>query len=290
MKLYFNQLQPNISWKAYSNNNVTIVPKNIKNEIPDNININEPWPEDCAVKKYKFNANPIRHYRKQYTNVDSKANTFSNLSFIGTMDKPGGNIVTQNLIQNNSNNSNFCNDPKNNINSSSLTYIQNNDFDCNTLTSDKFYDASSNKIICTSLHPSALVIKTATTKLATNYSSSYRELLYKNKKTFTQNLPLNNNSTTTMIINCNEKTSCNIFNPSNKKYQTQGPITSSARIASLKYECEECPKVKATNSKCPPNMPLNECDELTKILKAPFCFGCINDKTNIRRKRINILK
>ena len=39
MKLYFTQLQPNISWKASSNNNVTIIPKNIKNEIPDNTNI-----------------------------------------------------------------------------------------------------------------------------------------------------------------------------------------------------------------------------------------------------------
>jgi hypothetical protein len=277
MKLYFNQLQPNISWKAASNNNVTIVPKNIKNEIPDNNNIIAPWSEECPVKKYKFNANPIRHYRKQYVNNSSKEATFSNLSFIGSMDKPGNNIVTQNF-------------KNNETNSGILTYIQDN-VDCATLTSDKSYDPSLNKVVCSSLHASALVIKSATTNLSNDYSSSYRELLYKKNKTFNQNLPLNTSVNNGTGINCNNNTTCAItFNPSNKKYQTQGPISSSARIASLKYDCVDCVAIKSNINKCPPNMPLDECNELTKILKSPLCYGCINDKAHIRRKRINILK
>jgi hypothetical protein len=289
MKLYFNQIQPNISWKASSNNNVTIIPKNVKNETPNNTNIQTPWPEDCPVKKYKFNPNPIKHYRKQYTNIDSNKNTFSNLSFIGSMDKPGNNIVSENLTQNSANNKSYCDEPKNNINLSSLTYIQNNT-DCNTLTGDKFYDASLNKTICSSLHPSALVIKTANTKLSSYYSSSYRELLYKHNKTFNQNLPLNTIVNDGIGMNCNNYNGCAItFNPSNTKYQTQGPITSSARIANLKYNCGDCSNTKSNNSKCPPNMSLKECDELTKVLQSPICYGC-NDKSNIRRKRINILK
>jgi hypothetical protein len=275
MKLYFNQLQPNISWKATSNNNVTIIPKNIKNEIPDNKNIIAPWNEECPVKKYKFNANPIRHYRKQY--VNNSSNTFSNLSFIGSMDKPGNNIVTQDLKQNETN-------------SGVLTYIQNN-VDCTSLTSDKFYDPSSNKVVCTSLHASALVIKSATTKLSSDYSSSHREFLYKHNKTFNQNLPLNTVANGGLGMNCYNTNACAItFNPSNKKYQTQGPVSSSARIASLKYDCGDCSAIKSNNNKCPPNMPLDECNELTKILKSPLCYGCIDDKSTIRRKRINILK
>ena len=277
MKLYFNQLQPNISWKATSNNIVTIIPKNVKNEIPDNNNIIAPWSEECPVKKYKFNANPIRHYRKQYVNNSSKESTFSNLSFIGSMDKPGNNIVTENLRHNETN-------------SGILTYIPNN-VDCNTLNSDKFYDPSSNKVVCSSLHPSALVIKSATTKLSNDYSSSYRELLYKKNKTFNQNLPLNTIANNGIGINCKNANTCVItFNPSNKKYQTQGPISSSARIASLKYDCGDCSTIKSNNNKCPPTMPLDECNELIKILNSPLCYGCIDDKSKIRRKRINILK
>ena len=43
------------SWKDITNNKVTIVPKNIKNDIPTNITNYTPWNEECAIKKYKFN-------------------------------------------------------------------------------------------------------------------------------------------------------------------------------------------------------------------------------------------
>jgi hypothetical protein len=290
MKLYFQQLQTNKSWKASSTNNVTIIPKNIQNEIPDNVNINIPWNDECSIKKYKFNANPIKHYRKQYVNVDSKENTFSKQSLIGSMDKPGSNIVTQNLKQNDANNNNYCSDPNNNVNSSIVTYIQNN-IDCNS-NNNKFYDPELNKEICSSLHPSGLVIKTATTIISKNYSSSYRELLYSKNKTFNQNLPSNNITTGTVITNCNDKITCNTFNPSNKKFQTQGPVSSGARTSSLKYNCCDNKlnnNYKAYNNKCPPNMSLEECNTLIKVIASPICYGCINDTSTIRRKRINIL-
>ena len=291
MKLNFQQLQLNKSWKAPSTNNVTIIPKNIKNEIPDNINTNQPWNDDCPIKKYKFNANPIKHYRKQYINVDSKENTFSNLSLIGSMDKPGSNIVTINLRHDQANNNSYCSDPKNIVNSSIVTYIQNN-IDCNINNSDKYYDPELNKEICSSLHPSALVIKTATTVLSKDYSSSYRELLHSKHKTFIQNLPANNISTTTSITNCSGKTICNTYNPSNKKFQTQGSVSSGARTSSLKYDCCDNKvnnNYKAYNNKCPPNMSLEQCNNLTKVMSSPVCYGCISDISTIRRKRINIL-
>ena len=276
--LYFNQLQPNNSWKSPINNNITIVPKNIKNDLPTNSNECKVWSEDCPIKAYKFNANPIKHYRKQYVNVDSKANTFSNLSLIGSMDKPGNNIVTQQLNQND-----YCSQAITNLNI--ITYLR-KDNDCLNNSIDKFFDATLNKVVCNSLHPSALVIKTATTNLSNNYSSSQREYLYNKNKTFKQNLPLNKENTN------DNKTSCVTYAPSNKKFQTQGSVSSSARTFSLKYGCLDgvsCNK-EATINDCPANMSLKECNDLKKIVNSPLCYGCINDPTKIRRKRINILK
>jgi hypothetical protein len=160
MRLYFNQITPNIISKELLNNNVTIVPKIVKNELPTNSNDYTPWSPDCAIKKYKFNANPIRHYRKQYVNTDTNnSTTFSNLSLIGSLDKPGANIVTN------------VNTPKNDSTSCSLsiyTYLDKYAV-CKNVAGDKFYDPELNKTICTSFNPSALVIKTASTNLSTNY-------------------------------------------------------------------------------------------------------------------------
>jgi len=96
MRLYFNQITPPIVSKELVNNNVTIVPKIIKNKPPTNITTYTPWTASCAIKKYKFHANPIKHYRKQYVNsTTNNTTTFSNISLIGNLDKPGSNIVTE---------------------------------------------------------------------------------------------------------------------------------------------------------------------------------------------------
>ena len=277
------------SWKDLPNNKVTIVPKNIKNDEVTNPRTYSAWPEDCAIKKYKFHANPIKHYRKQYTNINSSQNTFSKLSFIGTLDKPGGTINTQiNEIN--------CNDVKSNSNLHILTYFDINN-SCKTNVGDKFYDPITNKMQCTSLNPEALVIKTATTILSDNYSSSNKEYLYNKCKTFAQNLPFQNDITLnngTLTKTCNGIVSCVKYTPSNTKFQTQGPVSSSARTHSLKYRCVDgvpCKKQVAINN-CPLTMSIEECSGLKKLLNSPtpVCVGCINDPTTIRRKRINILK
>jgi len=273
------------SWKDSTNNKVTIVPKNIKNDIPTNIMNYTPWNEDCAIKKYKFNANPIKHYRKQYTNVNSSSSTFSKLSLIGLMDKPGGTINSQI-------NENDCTSLANQSNLNMLTYFDINN-NCKTAIGDKFYDPVTNKMQCTSLSPEALVIKRATTVLSDDYSSSSREYLYKKCKTFNQNLPSQQREGTQTRL-CNNFTTCVTFNPSNKTFQTQGPVSSSARTHSLKYGCIDglpCNK-RATINNCPSTMSIEECTTLKKLLNNPsaICVGCINDPDTIRRKRINILK
>jgi hypothetical protein len=291
MRLYFNQITPNIISKGSENNNVTIVPKIVKNDLPTNNNTYTRWPEDCAIKKYKFNANPIRHYRKQYVNTNTnKTTTFSNLSLIGNLDKPGANIVT---------NVNSPNDDSTNCNLSIYTYLDKY-VGCQTLNGDKFYDPSLNKMICVSFNPSALVIKTASTNLSHSYASSHKEYLYNKNKTFNQNLPLTTNES--ISVNSGKilgetydgETICRSFNPSNKKFQCQGPVTSSARISSLKYSCDDSVHCKKTYINT-----LNDNDPLSKKKVSPACIGCVNDvvdtteirrKPLIRRKRINILK
>jgi hypothetical protein len=279
MRLYFNQITPNIISKGLENNNVTIVPKIIINEIPTNNNTYTPWPEDCAIKKYKFNANPIRHYRKQYVNTNNTT-TFSNLSLIGNLDKPGATIVT---------NVNTPNNDLTNCNLSIYTYLDKY-VGCKALDGDKFYDPSLNKMICTSFNPTDLVIKTASTNLSKDYASSHREYLYNKNKTFNQNLPLTTNES--ISVNSGKilgetydgETICRSFNPSNKKFQCQGPVTSSARISSLKYSCDDSVHCKKTYINT-----LNDNDPLSKKKVSPACIGCVNDTTKIRRKRINIL-
>lgn len=273
------------SWKDVTNNKVTIVPKSIKNDIPTNITNYTPWNEECAIKKYKFNANPIKHYRKQYTNINSSSSTFSKLSLIGTMDKPGGTINSQI-------NEDDCTSLANNSNLNIITYFDINN-NCKTAIGDKFYDPETNKMQCTSLSQEALVIKTATTVLSDTYSSSSREYLYKKCKSFNQNLPSQQREGTRTTV-CNNITTCVTFNPSNKTFQTQGPVSSSARTHSLKYGCIDgvpCNK-RATINNCPSTMSREECATLKKLLNNPaaICVGCINDPNTIRRKRINILK
>ena len=277
------------SWKDLKNNKLTIIPKNIKNDNSTFIKDYVPWNDSCAVKKYKFHANPIKHYRKQYTNINSSVSTFSRSSMIGILDRPGGTINS--LIDEND-----CDSINNNLNHNIITHF-NTLNDCKNNSSDRYEDPITKKIYCTSLNPAALVIKTATTVLSQNYSSSHREYLYNKCKTFNQNLPSQNDiaiNNGTRTINCNDITTCVTFNPSNKTFQTQGPVSSSARTHSLKYGCIDgvsCNRRVSINN-CPSNLSLHECASLKKLLNNPssVCVGCINDPASIRRKRIKILR
>jgi hypothetical protein len=275
MRLYFNQITPNIVSKGLANNNVTIVPKIIKNEEPTNSNTYIPWSQECSIKKYNFKANPIKHYRKQYVNKNTNNTaTFSNLSLIGNLDKPGSSIVTNNHTPN----SDLLN-----CNLSIYTYLDKSN-DCNILTSDKLYDPSLNKMVCTSFNPTSLVIKTASTILSNNYASSHREYLYNKNKTFNQNLPLTTSESSsllngTTITECNGETLCRTFNPSNKKFQCQGPVSSSARTYSLKYGCDDSVHCKKTY--------LNT---LYDKKNTPACVGCNTNNSKLRKTRLTVLK
>lgn len=286
------QLQPYKSnnqetWKNTSNNNTIIVAKNVYNETPNNSSNYTPWPKTCQSKqKYKFNANPIKHYRKQYSNVSS----FSNNSMIGFLDKPGNYIVT---------NSNACKD-------CGLQSSQNiiitlfNKTEYSAQPEDWSYDSSKNKMICIGCNPQSMVIKRATTVIDSTYCTTNKEYLYKKCKTFGQNqanfvensTQLDSEGTMTTEACNRDIFNCKItFNPSNQKYKTQGPITSSSRISALKYACND-----ETNKKCYKNGINNKCNTNNKDCKSKLellqnnaCYGCIGDN-KLRRKRINILK
>ena len=295
MKFYNSQRigQPLESWKDSTDIKNIFIAKNVLNNDFKNSSNFTPW-NNCESKtKYKFNANPLKHYRKQYT-LNSNY-SFSNNSYIGILDKPGSYIVSDKTC-NSSNNTNMN------------VHIIGLKDECTPQISDKIYDSSLNRTICIASNPQSLVIKRANTKLDNNYCSSQKEYIYKKCKSFEQNLPSNNNITINngTFTNCDSDGCKTTFNPSNRRYQVQGPVTSSSRIASLKYGCNNWIDNKRTsNTKCqinndynnpnlcPSNLTITECEEYkknNKILSTPQCIGCPNDSQTIRRKRINILK
>tara|TARA_Y100000741_G_scaffold63502_1_gene45278 strand:+ start:710 stop:1525 length:816 start_codon:yes stop_codon:yes gene_type:complete len=185
--------QPYVSWKNNTNNKTVVISKNVKNNSPNNV-------KECS-NNCEFIANPIKHYRKQYLN--SNTTGYSNQSNIGSLDKPGGTIIS----------SADCN----NLNQRGYDYI----LDLNDKTC---------KDAC-------LIIKSATTVIDDSYCASNKELLRKKCKTFNQNLPLTTfNTNLTSYPDCSVINNCTpVFIPSNTKYQVQGPISSSARTASIRY-------------------------------------------------------
>ena len=284
MKFYSSQRigQPLQSWKDPNLSDVKniFIAKNVLNSDFKNSSNFTPWGKCESKAKYKFNANPLKHYRKQYVLTDNYS--FSNNSYIGILDKPGSYIVSDNSCDS-SNNTNM------------YIHIMGLKDECTPQISDKIYDSSLNRTICIASNPQSLVIKRANTKLDNNYCSSQKEYIYKKCKSFEQNLPSNNNITINngTFTNCDSDGCKTTFNPSNRRYQVQGPVTSSSRIASLKYGYNN-EKNKIYNdynnpNLCPPNSSLEECKN-RKILSRVHCIGCPNDSQTIRRKRINILK
>lgn len=272
-----SQIQGNVSWKETTNS--VLVPKNVKNYSTTSSNNIESlvWPRNCELKaKYKFNPNPINHYRKQYV----PANSFSNNSFIGFLDKPGNYIVTD------SSNCKTCaNENSQNIH---LHILHNRDIYPNS--GDWYYDTCLNRMVCTGCNPQSLIIKPSRTILDKNYSSSNKEYLYKKCKTFDQNYIKSDVSCNNHNFGCNS-----IIKYSNINYQNNGPVTSSSRITSLKYGCSNPNNRRCVirrtgindNNLCG-DLSQEECNNRNQALQNPGCVGCITDN-RIRRKRINIL-
>jgi len=195
--------QPYISWKNNTNNKTVVVSKTVKNDLPTNV-------KDCT-NNCGFVANPIKHPRKQYVNLNTNTTGFSNQSYIGGLDKPGGTSIT----------SVDCND----LYQKGYEYVLNlNNITCSNISNN------SNSGNC-------FIKKSASTVIDSSYCMSSKELLWKKCKTFNQNLPL-----TTFNTNLSSYPDCSVINnctprfyPSNTKYQVQGPVSSSARTAAIKY-------------------------------------------------------
>ena len=211
---YVRRDRPYGTWKKSDNNKTLTVSKFIKNDLPGTV-------KDCT-NNCQFVANPIKHYRKQYVNLSTTNQTgFSNHSLIGTLDIPGFNNIT----------SLTCSDLS--LNQLGYEYILDvKDVTCR----DK----------CFVIKRASTVIDTSMNINSIGYSQTHNEYLWKKCKTFKQNLPLvsaQNNMTDCSKTNnrCNAQ-----FSPSNKKYQTQGPVTSSARIAALRYCADESVSKRCT--------------------------------------------
>jgi len=266
-------------WKDNSNMKSVIVAKNIKNsntttDINSNCITNPPPGSKknfCSEPNNNFKAQPIKHYRKQYFTSTPTTNN----SFIGSLDKPGNNIFT------------------------SLSEDQLLDSSLNSLCKQYLIYNTRNNCLDISTncykYKGTSIIKSATTVLDSSYCSSHKELLYKKCKTFNQNLPLNNdidisNGTTTSNKCLLDQFNCRTtFNPSNKRYQVQGPISSSSRTAALRYDAG----LKKVNGKsvrqclvrktdynnpnfCPTNLTLEECKNQKEKnnLKHQLCISC----------------
>jgi len=269
--LFLNNRAPQyVSWKGRTNN--VIVAKNVLNGPVSGSSSCTPW-NDCDVKKkYNFKANPIHHYRKQYTTINTNSGSYSNQSFIGVLDKPGNYIVTQNT-------NNDCTT----TNSQNMHVHILNNTDGQPKPGDKFYDDYLNKTVCIACNPQSLVMKPATTVLSNDYSSSNSEYLNKKCRTYDQNLPLYNLKSTkvengTIKDGCTTSNCKTTYNPSNKKYMTQGPVSGSARIAALKYQTtSEFKKITNAQLIIQTNKAIENCK------KCDF-------KQSFRRSGINILK
>jgi hypothetical protein len=214
---YANSLQEQKSWKESTNS--VIITKNVKNEKPTNTR--------TCTKNY-FVANPISHYRKQYFTFN---NSYSRQSVIGTLDKPGSNIV--------SNKDCAALEGENLNNIHNVHILRKNQTDC----------VNSNE--CKRIKRATTVINKKD-DTQHNYSSSYREHLNRRCKTYVKNLPQksynkgknsddhSNRSSDTgnnICVITNKSGTCDktvYYYPSNTKYMVQGPVTSSSRIAHLK--------------------------------------------------------
>ena len=186
---------------------------------------------------------PLNIYRKQY-NTYSKN---SNVSVKGVFDKPG--IASK--IYNNDD-TELCK-KENNIFIDNI--INSNQIDHNTGVS--FYEPSLNKVVCLSCLPENNIIKSASTIINKNYSTSMEQHLYKKRKTYEQNL-------STKYLVCSDNESCKLDKPQYKTgsiIKTNNPktntnctninnyasVTASSRIARVKYDAIQQYKNNTSN-------------------------------------------
>jgi|TARA_B110000858_G_scaffold138297_1_gene157057 hypothetical protein len=197
MTLLFNtQLQKYKSWKDINNNKTIVNTKLVKNTSASSNSNLQVEKNKCVLHKSQFRAKPMKHYRRVYNDN----NSISNMSMVGTLDNPINSVLTT------SESSNLC------INKN-FEYVL-----INKTCDNGFCNAN-------------LIIKPASTNIDNNYCSTNKEYLYKKCKTYQQNIYDFNKNKCTQNNDCS-----NVVKYSNKKYMMNEPITSSARIANIKYQ------------------------------------------------------
>jgi len=200
MTLLFNtQLQKYKSWKDINNNKIIANTKVIKNTSTSSNSNLQADKNKCVLHKSQFHAKPMKHYRRMYNNNNNN-NTTSNMSLVGTLDNPINSVLTT---------------PK------SLDLCTNKNFEYVLI----------NKTCDTGLCSANLIIKPASTVIDNNYCSTNKDYLYKKCKTYQQNIYNFDKNKCTKNNNCT-----NVVKYSNKKYMMNKPMTSSARIANIKYQ------------------------------------------------------
>lgn len=214
MTLLLNtQLQKYKSWKKDSNNKIIANTKLVKNtSTTSSINL-QANKNKCVLHKSQFNAKPIQHYRRVYNNNSN--NSKSNMSQIGTLDIPFNSVLTT------SKSSDLC------INKSNEYILINKTCDNGT-----------------NLCSANLIIKPASTVIDNNYSTTNKEYLYKKCKTYQQNISDFSKNKCTQNNDCS-----NVVKYNNKKHNMNGPMTSSARIANIKYQTCSGKDVVCSNNK-----------------------------------------
>lgn len=215
---------------------------------------------------------PLNIYRKQY-------NTFShnsNASVKGVFDKPG--LATK----------------KYSIDDIDLCEKENNIFVDNIINSNQngstngvsFYESSLNKVVCFSCLPENNIIKSSSTIINKNYSSNMQQYLYKNKKTYKQNLG-------TKYLVCQDNT-CKTDKPVYKTggyiIKTNNPntntnctninnyasVTASSRIARIKYDTIQKYKNNTSNYQQQKKIltnPLNNCNHNGLMFKTNYILN-----------------
>ena len=187
--------QEYVSWKHLSNSKTIVVSKSVQNSLPTYIK--------NATTNCGCIANPIKHPRKQYVNLNGTTSGFSRQSYVGSLDKPGSENITS--------------------------------ADCATLHQSGNRYLIDMSVPCDTSR--CFVMKPATTVIDRNsYSPSLKEYLYKRCKSINQNTLTT--PYTNQLISCSPPcpTNCHpVFVPSNTRYRVQGPLSSSARTAALRY-------------------------------------------------------
>jgi hypothetical protein len=231
------QSQPIINWKGLTSNSAVPSWTRADNDIISG---------DSGTA---FKARPLKIWRKQLNGKNSQGR-----SAIGMpMDTPGGSV--------NLGSSNICDADNNRI--GLVNEINHGIQIRDPIPSDKYFEISSEKVVCVACNPENHVIKTASTIIGKNYYTDSRAYLQSRGRTYTQNQasgvkvdgisyvdsngkPLHPSDDVTNGPQYYNKTSGTklecavpnklIYKPSNHKFSTQGAVSSGSRLLRLKVD------------------------------------------------------